>query len=225
MFEDFDNTNFSFNLNFMRPCFFGLEAFEFVTKMIKDLELYVLNPQVDKIEPYIPTKEELYNNWNKTNLNAALDHYNEESFYYPLEASNEVWEFNLNREKLQEKVGEEYFVSRIFFATTFKNMNAVTLTTWSCHIPNILPKTDYYLLTREYKKLFKPVKDTVLISRETFMDNFSDYFEDYTEKNCIIIDKEKANKVAKIFNGLKSNLKYGEDLERIGMENLYNAKP
>src|SRR5258706_10854971 len=59
-FADFDDTSFSFNLNFMRPCFFGLEAFQFVDRILRDLNLFVLNPQSSSEQPYRPTKEELY---------------------------------------------------------------------------------------------------------------------------------------------------------------------
>jgi hypothetical protein len=223
-FEEFDNTHFAFNLNFMRPSFFGLEAFQFVERFIKDLGLFVLNPQEDFENPYVPTKEDLFDNWNNTNLNSSKDNFDDESFYYPLEESNKIWEFNYNRQKLQNEVGEDYFVSRIFFCRTFKDNNIVTLSTWTQHIPNILPKADYYLLSREYKKLFKTVKDNVLISRQTLIEKFGDYFEDYNNQDCKIIHPDKAEKVESIFNSLKSEMKFEKYMERVGMENLYNAK-
>ena len=224
-FKDFDNTRFSFNLNFMRPSFFGLEAFLFVDKFIKDLGLYVLNPQEDFKNPYIPTHEDLFENWNTTNLNASVDNFDEDSNFYPLKESNEIWNFNFNRQQLQDKIGSQYFVSRIFFAKTFKDNLVVTLSTWAQHIPNILPQADYYLLSREYKKLFKTVNDTVLISRQTLMEKFGDYFEDYSDNGCKIIHPDQASKVGAIFNGLKSEMKFGKFMERIAMENFYNAKP
>ncbi|MBS1666612.1 MAG: hypothetical protein JST58_04475 [Bacteroidetes bacterium] len=224
-FSDFDNTGFSFNLNFMRPSFFGLEAFLFVEKFIKDLGLFVLNPQEEFENPYIPTKEDLFDNWNRTNLYVSKDNFGEESFYYPLAESNTIWEFNYNRQKLQEEIGVNYFVSRVFFCKTFRDNKIVTLSTWTQHIPNILPKADYYLLSREYKKLFKTVKDTVLINRQTLLDKFGDYFEDYPYQECKIIHPDKAAKVESIFNGLKSEVKFEKFMERVGMEYLYNAKP
>jgi hypothetical protein len=45
------------------------------------------------------------------------------------------------------------------------------------HIPNILPKTDYYLLVREYRKKSKKIRDKVLITRNTLIDEFGKYFE------------------------------------------------
>jgi hypothetical protein len=224
-FKNFDNTRFSFNLNFMRPSFFGLEAFDFVEKFINDLGLFVLNPQKDFENPYIPKKEDLFENWNRTNLSASRDNFDEESHYYPLEESNEVWKLNFNRQRLQEEIGDEYFVSRIFFCKTFKDNKIVTLSTWAEHIPNILPKADYYLLSREYKKFFKTVKDTVLISRQTFLAKFEKYFEDHPYNGCKIIHPANASKVGDVFNGVKSELKFEKYMVRIGMDKLYNAKP
>ena len=63
-FTDFDNTGFSFNLNFMRPSFFGLEAFQFIDQFISDLNLFIFNPQSDSENPYKPSKNELFDNWN-----------------------------------------------------------------------------------------------------------------------------------------------------------------
>ena len=54
-FSDFDNTHFTFNLNFLRPVFFGKEAFTIVEKLINDLDLYVLDPQ-SKTNPDKPSK-------------------------------------------------------------------------------------------------------------------------------------------------------------------------
>jgi hypothetical protein len=224
-FNDFDNTHFSFNLNFMRPSFFGLEAFQFVEKFITELNLFVLNPQSDFENPYVPTKEDLFENWNITNLNASRDNFCEESYYYPPEESNEVWKFNLLRKNFQNELGDDYFVSRIFFCKTNRDNKIVTLSTWAQHIPNVLPKADYYLLVREYKKLFKTVKDTVLIARETLLENFGNYFEDYSYKDSIIIHPDKSRQVAGIFNRLKSNIIFQKFMARIDMENLYNAKP
>ena len=65
-FEGFENTHIAFNLNFMRPSFFGLEAFLFVEKFVTDLDLFVLDPQSDKDGPYQPTKEVLFERWNNT---------------------------------------------------------------------------------------------------------------------------------------------------------------
>jgi hypothetical protein len=60
-FTDLDNIYFTFNLNYLRPDFFGQFAFEFVDKFVKDLDLFVLNPQstTDPDNPIKPMKDEL----------------------------------------------------------------------------------------------------------------------------------------------------------------------
>lgn len=225
-FTDFDNTHFSFNLNFMRPSFFGLEAFQFIEKLLTDLNLFLLNPQSDFENPYKPTKNELFDNWNKTNLWASIDHFKEmESCYFQADKSNEIWDYNFNRSRLQKELGEQYFVPKIFFFKTKKSNEVVTVTTWTEHIPMVIPPAGYFLLTRQYKKLFRTIKDNILVSRQTIIDNFSSYFDDFEFQNCKIIHPNNAASVKDKFNSIKSELTLADFAERLPMENLYNAKP
>ena len=86
-FADFDNTHFTFNLNYLRPDFFGQYAFEFVDKFIKDLDLFVLNPQstADPDNPIKPKEFELYENWSETNSRNSANFFKEYGLeFYPL---------------------------------------------------------------------------------------------------------------------------------------------
>jgi hypothetical protein len=225
-FADFDNTHFSFNLNFMRPSFFGLEAFQFIEQFIGDLDLYVLNPQSASDNPYKPAKQELFDNWNKTNLGASIDHFKEmKSCYLQMDKSNDIWNYNFNRTRLQKELGEQYFVPKIFFFKTKKLNEVITVTSWTEHIPNLIPPADYFLLTRQYKKFFRIVKDNVLISRETILNNFDSYFDEFEFKDCKIIHPNKAIKIKDKFNSLKPEQTLADFAIRLPMENLYNAKP
>ena len=225
-FADFDNTHFSFNLNFMRPSFFGLEAFQFIEQFIKDVNLFVLNPQSAFDNPYKPTRTELFETWNKTNLWASADHYKEmESCYLPMEKSNEVWEYNFNRNHLQKELGGNYFVPKMFFFRTKKSNDVVTVTSWTEHIPNLIPPADYFLLTRQYKTLFRTIKENILISKDTLLNNFGSFFDNYEFKDCKIIHPNNAIKVKDKFNSIKSEFTLTDFAERLAMENLYNAKP
>jgi hypothetical protein len=225
-FADFDNTHFSFNLNFMRPSFFGLEAFQFVEQFCKDLNLFILNPQGDSEQPYTPTQKEQFDNWNKTNLWSSKDHFKEmESGYLQTDKSNEIWNYNFNRISLQNKLGEQYFVPKIFFFKTKKSNEVVTVTSWTEHIPMVIPPADYFLLTRQYKKLFRTIKDNILVSRQTILNNFVSYFDDFEFKDCKIIHPNNAASVKDKFNSIKSEHTLTDFAERLPMENLYNAKP
>jgi hypothetical protein len=221
-FVDFVSTGIAFNLNFIRPSFFGQEAFIFVETFINDLDLFVVNPQGDDDTPSKPTKKYLFENWNKTNIWASKEHFDGESLFYPIDKSNKVWEYNYKRQQIQDEIGEDYFVSKSFFFKETQTNKVVTLSMWTEHIPNILPITDYYLLGRKYKKLFKTVEDMVLLTRDDFNSTFSSYFEPYTFSETIMIHPEKAASIEKVFNSVKSNLDFKKHLVRIAVDSIMN---
>lgn len=222
-FKDFVNTGIAFNLNFIRPSFFGQEAFNFVETFINDLDLFVMNPQGSDDSPSKPSKKFLFENWNKTNIWASKEHFDDKSLFYPIDKSNRVWEYNYKRQQIQDEIGEDYFVSKNFFFKETQTNTVVTLSMWTEHIPNILPITDYYLLGRKYKRLFKTVEDMVLLTRDDFNLTFSSYFEPYSVSETIIIHPDKAASIEKVFNSVKSNLNFKKHLERIAADSISNA--
>lgn len=218
--KDFVHTGILFNLNFIRPSFFGEEAFRFVETFINDLDLYVVNPQGDDYAPGKPNKQLLFENWNKTNLWASKEHFDDRFLFYPIDKSNKVWEHNYNRKRIQDEVGEYCFVSRIFFFKETQTNKVVTVSMWTEHIPNILPITDYYLLGKKYKKLFITFKSSVLLTRADFNATFSSYFEPYTFGETIIIHPDKAASIGKIYNRVKSNLNFKKHLKGVAADSI-----
>lgn len=223
-FEDFKDVNISFNLNFLRPSFFGIEAFKFINKLVNDLDLYVFNPQSENDKPYKPNQKELFNNWNNTNLNASSSHFSEQNSYLDIEKSNQIWNYNANRNLIQQKLGNAYFVPKMFFFKTKENNDVITVSSWTEHIPNVIPNADYFLLTKVQKKWFKTKKENALISREKLLSTFGEYLNDHDFINCKIIHPENAQKVKILFNNISSDLNLETFAERIQIESLFNAK-
>lgn len=227
-FNDFDNTHFTFNLNFLRADFFGQFAFSFVDKFIQDLDLFVLNPQsaTDADNPFKPTIDELYQNWSAINFKHSADLYNEyELEYYPLDKSNEFYNYNINVSVLQEKLGDNYYVPRQYLFKTKADKKIVTLSTWTQHIPNLIPNSDYYLLSKEYKKLFRTIKESGIISYETLIDRFGHLFENFEFKNCRIIHPDNSEKAKDIFNSTKFEFDLADFADRLPIDKLVNSKP
>jgi hypothetical protein len=225
-FDGFDDTRFSFNLNFMRPSFFGLEAFRFVERFLTDLNLFVFNPQSGTENPYKATRDELFENWNKTNLQSSVDYFDKMGgSYLPLEKSNDAWEYNFNRKKLMATLGGNHFVPRLFFFKQKRENKVFTLTTWGQDIPTVIPPADYFLLTRQYKKWFKTVNDKVLISKQTLLGSFHNYLDDFDFKGCKIIHPTGVNTTKALFLSLKSEQVLEEFADRMQIDKLYNAKP
>lgn len=227
-FSDFENTHFSFNLNYLRPDFFGQFAFEFIDKFIKDFDLFVLNPQSssDPDNPIKPKENQLYENWSETNSRNSASFFIEYGLeFYSLEKSNEFYNYNHNKLVLQEKLGDNYYVPKLYLFKRKSDGQIVTISTWSEHIPNVFPPADYFLLTKKYKKLFRTVEEIGLISADAFYERFGSYLDNFEFKNCKIIHPDKAEKVKDIFNSTKIEINLTELIERIQIEKLVNVKP
>jgi hypothetical protein len=202
-----------------------LEAFAFVEKMIQYLGLYLLNPQLDFDIPVKQTKDQLFENWNKTNLWASADHFNKtQSSFIAAEKSNAVWKYNFNRKRLQAELGNDYFVPKIFFCKNKETGEVITLTSWTQHIPNVFPPADYFMLWRKYKKWFRTVEDSVVIDRPTLLKAFGAFFDDFNFEGCKIIHPNKTIRIEDKFNSIKGTEKV-DFAEGVPMENLYNARP
>jgi len=227
-FKDFDNTHYSFTLNFLRPDFFGQFAFSFVDKFVQELDLFVLNPQssTDADNPFKPGNGELYENWSALNARHCSHLFKEfELEYYPLEKSNDFYQYNLNREKLQNALGDNYYVPKLYLFKKKSDGSIITICTWTEHIPNVFPPADYFLLTKKYKKQFKTVEEDGLISSKTFCNRFESFLDEFDFKNCKIIHPDKAEKVKDIFNSTKIEHKLIEFAERVQIEKLVNEQP
>ena len=227
-FPGFDKTHFTLNLNYLRPDFFGQFAFEFVDKFINDLDLFVLNPQstTDPDNPTKPKGKELYENWSETNLRNSKNFFKEYGLeFYPIDKSNDFYNYNHNKSKLQEKLGGNYYVPKLYLFKRKADGQIITLCTWTEHIPNVFPPADYFLLAKKYKKLLRTIDEVGLISSETFYSKFGSLLDDFDFKNCKIIHPDKAEKAKDIFNSTKIEHKLVDFAERVKIEKLVNVQP
>ncbi|WP_109853444.1 hypothetical protein [Aquimarina sp. AU58] len=199
-FNGFEDTKFAFNINFIRPQFFGKECFPLVDNLVKELNLYILNPQGDA-EPKKYEKGMLEKEWGESNLKFAKSNFEEWGLsYLELNKSNYSWEFSKNRNSLQNSLGDSYFVPGIYYVKK-KDSNIVnTLAVWPEHIPYTLPKVDYILVQKKIKKLFRTKKEDGLIKYSELVSKLGQFFVD--EKDYKVIHPENANKISKLFNEL-----------------------
>lgn len=224
-FEGFDNTNWMFNINFLRPQFFGLEAFPFVERFISDLDLIVLNPQVGGDETLAKySHKDLFENWSNINARHSSDFFKEYELYYlDLDKSNKSWEFNQNRLALQDKLGEMTFVPGIFYFKEHKTGLISTLCVWPEHISTIIPQVDYFIIQKKIKKIFGTKESSGLVSYETIKNTFIDYIT--KENGYEMISSSDSLKIEKLFNGLEYYCDFKDFGEGMTVDKIVNYKP
>lgn len=229
-FTDFENLNFNFTINFIRPNFFGYEVFPILEKIIKDLDIWLLNPQ-DEIDPDNPQKFEkgyLEKQWIEHNERLIIQNFSEFKVeYYDKDKSDFIWEYSFNRNDLQEYLEEDIFVAGYFLLKNKIDNQIYRVCVWPKHIPIILPPVDFVIVQREYRKLFKKVEESGLVSISQINNKFGNFFEDFEYKSLKmkVIRQNNADKIEKEFNKLTIEYEIKDFGESITFDSFVNVKP
>jgi hypothetical protein len=229
-FQDFRYLNFSFSINFFRPRFFGLEIFPIVEKFISDLDLFVLDSQ-DETNPDNPRKFPIgyfQEQWIRQNDGVTIDQFAELNFeYLPVDKSNFLWWFQYHREEFQNNLTEDLFVPGFFVLKSNEDGQLYTACVWPQHISIILPPVDFLIVQKEYKKLFKKVEESGLVSYATILSEFADEFEHYEYEipNLKVFRNTGSDKIKKKFNSLKLGKTVGEFGVGISFDSFVNVRP
>lgn len=141
-----------FNINFYRPSFFGLEAANEIMEFVAEFELQVMDPQGNGIHEEGFSAENFLDGWNAGNefaYRAILgnDEFQQMALTYPTASLHEIWSWNYGRDELQNRLGDDIFVPRIYFMKVDEKV--VTTTLWPDAIPVCLPKVDFVLVLRK----------------------------------------------------------------------------
>lgn len=228
-FEDFENLNFSFTINFIRPDYFAYESFPILDKIISDLNLYILNPQ-DEINPDHPQKFEkgyLVNQW--INHNEKLIVKNLDEFrvdFYPKEKSDYIWNYQFFRNLLQESLVEDIFVAGYLLFKNDTDGKIYSACVWPNHIPLILPPVDFVIIKKEYKKFFRIINESGFVSIQQIENKLGKYFEDFDYKipGLKILYQENADKMKREFNDLKIEFQANDFGNVISFDSFVNVK-
>jgi hypothetical protein len=226
-FPEFENSRFSFNLNFLRPDFFGQFAFKFVGDLIAEFDFHVLNPQ-SKSDPDNPTKTsaaELYEEWANLNKKHSIEFFEEGSFdYYPLEKSNYFYRYSSARSELQNNLGDNFFVPGIFRIKKHSDGSIATLCTWTENIPTVLPKADYFVLSRKVRRWFRETTEAGVVTYQTLMEKFAEFTEDFDFEDCKIVSIPNSERSKAVFDAIQ----FETDMKSLGegttVDTILNAK-
>jgi len=230
-FEEFQNLNFNFSINFFRPRYFGLETFPIIERILLELDLYVLNSQEgDEIE--MPKKFDsgyLQNQWIAHNDKLSADYFDELNFkFMPPLKSDAMWWYQLHRKEIEDSLTADIFVPGFFILNNKQDNQLYTACVWPNHIPIILPKVDYLIIKKQYKRLFKHVEENGLISYETIVRELGDNFEDFEYEsipNLKVLRQANADRMKHKFNSLKIYKSVEEFGTGVGKDGFVNTHP
>ena len=138
-----------------------------------------------------------------------------------------MWWFQFRKDELENSLTEDIFVPGYFVLKSNENGQVYTACVWPNHIPIILPPVDYVIIQKQYKKLFSKVEESGIVSYDTIINKFGDYFQEfeYEVPKLKLISKENSDKIERQFNSLRL-IKPAVDFGiSVGFDGFANVRP
>lgn len=197
------------NINFIRPSVFIREIEPVVSKIIYDNFLIVSDPQIDGIGDGEYSKDDFISGWlhgNQFSVNAVKD--NGPRVTLPQKILEYIWNWNFEKENLQNRLGGEVFVPSIM--TFLIDGEFKTAICWGDGIPLAIPNVDEILVVRKKYapwKLFGKNDDIVAVSKSSLDNVISKYSKCDSNGvvllNCLTPPSEVVDLVKKTTKGNK----------------------
>lgn len=158
----------AFNINYIRPHFFGLEAEPELSAFVETFDLLVSDPQSNGMGEGEYSPGGFLAAWNTGNFLGyctVLAHQSPDDLHaLPTSRLEAFWRWNSTRDSRQEEVGDSVYVPRIFLVQHSGTL--CTAIAWGDLVPILLPRVDLLLVPRNDlapRKLFRRAKDIVLV--------------------------------------------------------------
>jgi hypothetical protein len=142
----------TFNINYYRPHYFGLEAVQELTGFIEAFRCSVFDPQMHGMGegPFSP--EAFLRGWNHGNefgYSAVLkgERPPGEVWHLPTDRLEAIWRWNYRIRESQAALSEDVFIPRIFFIIVENRVASAAV--WPDAISEILPEVDILLIGRD----------------------------------------------------------------------------
>ena len=141
----------AFNLNYMRPHIFGLEAESEVRALVEQFGLLVSDPQIDGMGEGEFSTEKFLDGWNAGNEMGYRAYLKEKLaeavFSLPTAQIEASWRWNMAKDSLQAAFGESVFVPKLFFLRHGATVKSAVA--WPDGIPIAMPDADLIAIQRK----------------------------------------------------------------------------
>lgn len=149
-----------FNLAYCRPHVFGLEAEQELAAFLARFDSRIEDPQAEGMGEGPYSREGFLRSWNAGNRFgfAAVGRNITPPPPWPAEPAllEAIWRWNLDRQRLQEKVGDRIFVPKLRWAMN-DGAAPVACATWTEGVPTLVPEqlVTHVLMVRQPRPSFK----------------------------------------------------------------------
>lgn len=145
-----DGVYLSFNLNYFRPTFFGLEAAPEVTGFVEHFGVGIEDPQNEGMGDGPYSEEGFLRGWkagNRFAVDSILASHGDEvdTFVMPRDELLRVWRWNKKRSARQKVFGGGHFVPKISFCVG-SDGRAETYLVWTDACPIAMPEVDWVVV-------------------------------------------------------------------------------
>jgi hypothetical protein len=227
----------SFSINYVRPDFFGQYAFKYIDMLVKDLDIYIHDPQFSKVRassdvPFQPEPNELYKEWSE--LNKLYSHEISEQHNigdkYPTDKLNYIYKHNSCVVDAINAIRIERYIPKIHMHKRMDNGKLFTVIVWTECVPIVVPTFDYIFMLKRYKRFFKTVEKSGIISVDTFNKLFGHLLRDFTYNGCEgrILDNNNVEAARKIFNAIRFEIEtelLGQFSQKISYDKILDLYP
>ncbi len=204
----------------------GCRLFPFMFLEMK-YGLYMLNLQEFDESRHKPLKwsaKELIEHWTEHNSNVSKIHGQEyELKFMDKEKSDYFWSYTSQIDKIKNDIKEDIYIPNPFVLQNQESKELFTAIAWVQSIPLVLPKVDYIIILKKYKKLFKNVEEIGMVKYQDILEKFTSEFEVYDSDNkLLILRQSNADRIKKDFNAFpiwRSHKDFGSQIRFDGFVN------
>jgi hypothetical protein len=166
---EFPEGRVSFNLNFYRPHFFALEAEPELRAFVDRFQFTIFDPQNEGMGESAYNADGFFRGWshgNEFGYRALLKKENTPDVVHTRSKDEleSIWKWNFTRYQIQNKLGEDVFVPKIFFILVDGNLNSAVI--WPDAISTLIPVVDALVIPRKEtapRRFLKRREDTCCI--------------------------------------------------------------
>lgn len=223
----FSDTGIMMELNYVRPDFFGREAFIFVKQMTDELGLYINDPRGIIDYPVPCNSTLLFEGWQQMNRKASLHFFDvHATTYLAPELSDKLWGFNVTRPLLQAELGNAYYVPQIMLFKDLHTHEPIRLAAWLAPNAAVFPQVDYVIVNRRIKNWLGAVKEeTGIIPYDQLIMILGDFLTRVNGTDAYVLLPQYAQDVARLIEKIPLDTAFNTRMVLANMSQVSNYKP